>query len=229
MSEHKELTCGVCGKIFKNKQGLDYHIQRSVCEKFACEFCMVRFKSSLGLKYHVDNRICLPPEKIKVQVIQKSSYHKYTLDRSELKLRDILDVTPQFGNTIFGSSNIVIKFCELALCNDQLDQYWGYYINNKGRQYMNVYEGDSWVLKPQLDTFAELTEWAMENLYKYLLDNQPFIDKGYWTKYFMTRDNLNADRHPVKTEVRQKLFCLFANHKSKMRAKMLETGLSLKP
>jgi len=219
MSEHKELTCNICKKMFKHKQGFEYHNQNKVCVKSTCEFCERRFKSSLGLKYHISNRICLPTDKIKIHVVPKYSYSKYTFDRSKLKLREVMDITPNFGMAIFNSDNIVIKFCELTLCNDKLDQYWGYYINNKGSQFINVYQNDVWILKPQTETFRQLSDWAMEQIYKYLCDNKSFVNKDYWTKYFMTKDNLNSDHHPIKTDIRQKLFCMFVNHKSKINLK----------
>ena len=63
-------TCNICGKTFKNNQGLEYHKTHFVCQKFSCVYCGHRFKSSLGLKYHTDRRICLPPKKIPVTIIK---------------------------------------------------------------------------------------------------------------------------------------------------------------
>ena len=224
-----QLSCEICNKVFKNKQGLEYHVKNNVCRKFSCKFCGNRFKSSLGLHYHEDKRICLPPEKIKVNIVRKTQYHTYTLSKDEIRLRDVMNVTPNFGAILFGSANIIIKFCELALTNDELDQYWAYYINNKREQFINVYDGDRWTLQPQSQVFSELSAWVMILLHKYLTDNKHFIDnRTYWTKYFFTKDYLSKEKHSIHKEIRQGLFCLFVNHKNKIKEKGIVTGLKLK-
>lgn len=227
------LNCDICGKSFKNKQGLDYHNTHYVCEKFTCTYCCRRFKSSLGLKYHMDNRICLPPEKIKVEVVAKSQYHTYTIPRNEVKLLDVMKATDgSFGEIIFESENIILKFCELSLTNPKLDQYWSCYISNRREPYLTVYDGEDniWKLQPQIIEYQDISRWAMTKIYKYLQDNKAVIKhRSYWTKYYITQDQLSRKNHAIHKEVKQGLFCIFANQKKLLSEKSRVTGINIKP
>lgn len=221
MTDIKTITCGLCNKSFKNKQGLEYHTEKQVCQKFSCTFCGTRFKSSLGLQYHVERRVCLPPSKIPITIVRKTTNHRYFLPRTELKLRDVMEATPDFASQVFDSDNIVVKFCELALANAKLDQYWTYYINNRREPFIMVYDDDQWSIKPQSIVFKDLTDWAMSMLNKYLEDNKQFVDIGtYYNKYLFMADMLSKDKGPVNKDVRQGLMCIFINQKGAVREKI---------
>lgn len=222
--------CKICDKVFKNSQGLDYHMRHNVCQKFTCTYCGRRFKSSLGQKYHIENRICLPPEKIKVDVVVKCKYHSYTIPRDQIKLSDIMKSTGNFGQLLFEAENIILKFIELTLCNPNFDQYWSCYVGNRRDPYVIIYDGNSWKLKAQLLEFQEIGRWAIEKIHKYLQDNKAVVrDKAYWTKYFITKDQFDRKSHILYKELRQGLFCLFANQKRALLEKSRITGINIKP
>ena len=46
--------CEFCGKIFKSKENLNYHIRNKVCEnkKFACKYCGNKFASRISMYRH---------------------------------------------------------------------------------------------------------------------------------------------------------------------------------
>lgn len=234
-----QQECDICNKQFKNKQGLNYHESHYVCRKFACPYCLQRFKCSAGLKYHTENRICLPAEKIVVNVIPRTSYHMYTLSRDDLKLRDVLDAVPNFGQILFESTalprekyaRVLTKFIELALINPKLDHYWSAYISNKREPFITVYNGEEWVIRPQQTEFPAMCNWAMTYVAKYLDDNKSFIRgrNQYWTTYYIIKDCLDKPGHEIHKIVKNTLICLFVNHKYKISQKMAETGLKLKP
>jgi hypothetical protein len=223
-------TCNICGKTFKNNQGLEYHKTHFVCQKFSCVYCGHRFKSSLGLKYHTDRRICLPPKKIPVTIITKNHYHIYTIPREDLKIRDMMSsLDGNFGEMLFNSENIITKFIELALSNPHNDHYWSCYISNRRDPYITVYNGDSWKLCPQTTEFHELGRWALDKIAKYLKDNKAIIKRDYWSKYYIAKDQFERKSHQIHKQIKHGLFCLFVNQKQMIMDKSRETGLKLKP
>jgi hypothetical protein len=179
----------------------------------------------------MENRICLPPEKIKVSVVAKSQYHSYTIPREEVKLLDVMKATKgSFGEEVFESDNIILKFSELALTNPDLDQYWSCYISNRREPYLTVYDGDIWKLQPQIIEYQEIAKWAMTKIYKYLQDNKAVIKhRNYWTKYYITQDQLSRKTHRIHKEIKQGLFCLFVNQKKQITEKTQITGINIKP
>ena len=222
--------CNVCGKSFRNGQGLDYHKQHSVCQKYLCSFCGHRFKSSLGLKYHTEHRICLPAKKIEVKITAKSPYYSYIIPKEELKLTDVMrTVSGNFGETLFGGGNIILKLVELALANPKLDQYWSYYISNRRQPYVLAYDGTCWKLQPQTAEFDAIGEWALDKIKKYLQDNKATAKKQYWTQYFLTKDQHDRKNHSIHKEIRQGMYCRFVNLKALITDKARVTGINIKP
>ena len=223
-------TCSICGKTFKNNQGLMYHSSHYVCQKFTCSYCGRRFKSSLGLDYHTRKRICLPAEKIPVTIIAKSHYHTYTLPRTDIKLRDIMhSVDGNFGDHLFEADNIILKFIELALANPKLDQYWSCYISNRREPYLTTYDGSAWVLQPQALENIELGKWALEKISRYLHDNKAVVKRSYWTKFYITKDQFERKTHAIHKVLKQGLFCLFVNQKNMLIEKGNDTCIKFKP
>lgn len=223
-------TCDVCGKTFKNNQGLDYHMKNFVCQKFTCPYCSRRLKTSLGLKYHIDNKICLPPAKIPVKIVSKCDYHTYTIPRDDIKLADVMrSVDGNFGEILFNAENIILKLIELTLANPKLDQYWSCYISNRRQPYIVVYDGDGWKIQPQGFEFDELSKWALEKINKYLHDNKAITKRTYWTKYYLTKDQCERQDHKIHKGLRQGLFCLFVNQKQAIFEKARITGLKVRP
>lgn len=223
-------TCNICGKTFKNNQGLDYHQKHFVCQKYICAYCGRRFKSSLGLKYHVDHRICLPPQKIPVKITTKCSYHTYTIPKEEVRLTDVMKVVDgNFGEILFDSDNIILKLVELSLANPKLDQYWSYYISNRRQPYITVYDGENWKIQPQASEFDELSKWALEKIKKYLQDNKAVAKRSYWTKYYLTKDQYERKTHNIHKGLRHGLFCAFVNQKNTLIEKARITGIRIKP
>jgi len=63
-------ACPTCAKSFKTKPGLDYHVQKKVCENegtpvaspskpnLTCELCGKTLQSSQAFKYHVEKKVC---------------------------------------------------------------------------------------------------------------------------------------------------------------------------
>lgn len=222
--------CSVCGKTFKNNQGLDYHEKHQVCQKFICTYCGRRFKSSLGLKYHTENRICMPPAKIPVNIVKKCSYHPYTIPKEDIRLKDIMKtVDGNFGEVLFESKNIILKIIELSLANPKLDQYWSYYISNRRHPYVVVYDGDSWKIQPQSSEFEILGQWALDKIGKYLQDNKAVAKRSYWTKYYLTKDQFKRQTNGIHHGLRQGLFCAFVNQKNALTEKARVTGIKIKP
>lgn len=222
--------CNVCGKSFKNSQGLDYHQKHFVCQKFTCGCCGRRFKSSLGLKYHMEHRICLPPEKIPVKIVAKSSYHTYTIPKEEIRLKDVMQaVEGNFGEVLFASENIILKLIELSLTNPKLDQYWSYYISNRRQPYITVYDGENWKLQPQASEYDDLSKWALEKIKKYLQDNRAVAQREYWTKYYITKDKYERKNHDIHKGLRHGLYCAFVNQKNALTEKSRVTGIRIKP
>jgi hypothetical protein len=226
----KITQCNTCNKIFKNNQGLTYHVTHSVCLKYICLYCGRRFKSLLGKKYHTENKICLPQEKIKVSVTAKNNFHPYTISRDKIKLVDVMKHTPgNFGDELFESSNIILKFVELSLANPRLDQYWSCYISNRREPYVTVYDGDVWKLQPQLLEYDEISKWALEKIFNYLEDNKTSSKRSYWTKYYIIKEQLDRKNPGVVRHIKQGLFCLFVNQKAALTEKMTVTGIEIKP
>lgn len=223
-------TCSICGKTFKNNQGLDYHQKHFVCQKFTCTYCGRRFKSSLGLKYHVDHRICLPPEKIPVKIVAKCSYHTYTIPKQDIRLKDIMQsVQGNFGEILFESENIILKMIGLALANPKLDQYWSYYISNRRQPYITLYDGEQWKIQPQGTEFDDLATWALDKIGKYLHDNKAVAKRTYWTKYYLTKDQIERKTHNIHKDLRHALYCMFVNQKNALTEKARVTGIIIKP
>lgn len=223
-------TCSVCGKTFKNTQGLSYHTNNFVCQKFTCTYCGRRFKSSLGLNYHTTNRICLPPKKIPVKIIAKSPYHTYTIPRHDVKLRDVMkSIDGNFGDVLFDADNIILKFIELALANPNLDQYWSCYISNRREPYLTIHDGTSWVLQPQAVEYTELGKWALEKISRYLHDNKAIVKRAYWTKFYITKDQFERKTHAIHKLLKQGLFCIFVNQKNMLLEKARMTNTKFKP
>lgn len=230
MSSPPLSTCNVCGKAFKNNQGLEYHQKHYVCQKFTCVYCGRRFKSSLGLKYHTEHRICLPPEKIPVKIVAKSNYHSYTIAREDLKLVDVMQsVDGNFGELLFSFDNIILKMIELCLANPKLDQYWSCYISNRRQPYMTVYDGDGWKIQPQVGEFEAICKWALEKINRYLQDNRAVAKRTYWTKYFLIKDQYERPAHNIHRLLKQGLFCMFVNQKNALHEKARITGIKIKP
>ena len=64
--------CDFCEKNFKTKQGLDYHLSNTVCQKnnYVCNACNKSFANKSGQIYHVNNKVC-----------EKTVKHKITLKK----------------------------------------------------------------------------------------------------------------------------------------------------
>ena len=227
-------ACTLCEKVFANKQGLEYHTTNGVCQKRVCSHCGVRFKTSSGLAYHETSRKCMPKEKIPVKVTRKYDYHSYVLPRSSIDLTEVIQSVGEedFGNRVFGDNrkNIITAFCELALANDKLDQYWSYSIGGRRDQFIYVYNDEEWKLQPLRTACEEIMMWALDTLEQYLNNlGQTEESNVYWTKYYFTRDHLDEPKHSIHREVRQDLLCMFVNLRPKMKAKFESTGCAYKP
>lgn len=234
--------CSECNKSLKNKQSLDYHITRSVCQKNKCTLCGTRFKSSQGLAYHTKNRICIPAERIKVNFRVKAQYHPYTVERKEITMRDVMNAAKlsnpesRFIDLIFNNPehDMVISFLELALTNKHADHFWCCYVGNKREAFVNVYQEGEWVLKPKEREYDDLIDWAMEKINRYLNDNCQFMtDQGegkkYWAQYLFHKDKLNNPKHRVRRDTRTYIHCMLINLKKHVLDKAKITGLKLRP
>lgn len=228
-----KFNCPHCGKHFKGGQGLDYHTDHFVCQKLTCRFCQHRFKSSSGLKYHLENRICLPKEKIKIVPRAKHIYRAYTVPREKVNLECVVASVKNFAEELFGSQNIIVKFTEMALCNEKLTEYWSCYITNKREPYVAVYcelpeTPAKWVLRPQTAEFVAIIEWA-QNMIESYLKSDPTTDKKYWSKYLLARDQLTQEKNSIHRDTKQGLYCLFVNIKKDIQLKSLAIGQTLRP
>src|SRR5688500_6231394 len=70
--------CDDCGKIFKRKSNLNYHLDKKVCIKLkkTCINCGHQFKNIKMLEYHIENKVCNKKEKPKI-VVKKEILEKY--------------------------------------------------------------------------------------------------------------------------------------------------------
>ena len=58
------MKCMYCSKEFKSKQGLEKHIQKSICQRKKCRFCQKKFSNAFNKNNHEANRVCLKEKKI---------------------------------------------------------------------------------------------------------------------------------------------------------------------
>lgn len=250
MSDKSNFKCLDCGKQLKNKQSLDYHVNHYVCQKLICPLCQQRFKSSLGFRLHTKNKICVPDKKIQIDIKIKNRYHPYTLPRSKLTNRDVMNnakalhPNDKFTDLIFENKtgdDMVVTYIKLALANREADQYWSCYVNNRREPFVTVYEElkdddpdvSPWSFKKRDDEYDRIIEWAMNNICEYLKANQGFIDSSkwntYWSNYLFHNDKINNPKNSLRRATHQNLQCIFINLKKFMLDKSKATKLRLKP
>lgn len=221
--------CSMCGKIFKHRQGLLYHADHRVCQKYTCTDCGQRFRSVSGYRYHMQQGVCRPKPKIKLSVHRRTDYHMYTIPRDELDLDVVFRVIPDFTERLFDADhNIVLQFIELTLAHPKMDQYWSYYISNKREPYVAVYDGDNWILRPQLAEYQSLCKWAMDQIFIVLSEHTGSSRRMYWTKYYLAKDQLERENSSLFKRIKHGLHCLFVTQKKLLQRKTAETGLSVK-
>lgn len=221
--------CSMCNKIFKHRQGLIYHAEHRVCQKYICTNCGQRFKSVSGFRYHTQQGVCRPKPKVKLHIRRKTDYHTYTIAREELDLDIVKRLIPGFVDCIFNTEqNIIPQFIELALANPKMDQYWSYYIPNKREPYIAVYDGDKWLLRPQQAEYQILCKWALDQIFRALSGYKGRDARLYWTKYYLAKDQLEHENSAFVKRIRHGLHCLFVTQKKMLQRKSAETGLSIK-
>lgn len=52
------FICEVCGRDYKYKSNMTFHMKRCGQKIFACGKCKKRFTTKYALKRHIDNGIC---------------------------------------------------------------------------------------------------------------------------------------------------------------------------
>lgn len=81
--DERNITCGVCGRGFKNYKGLKQHMGKlhSAMDKIhKCSLCDKKFKSKFGVKFHLE-QVHEDKKKVKCLICYMVLYNKYAFEK----------------------------------------------------------------------------------------------------------------------------------------------------
>jgi len=214
--------CEVCDKTFRRQQGLNYHLDHKVCRKHMCVNCGKLFKSALGLDYHEDNRVCYASCKIVIPIKRKRYFSRETVPFSRVSLSYVVQRTPGFQKYVFEDCKLIIpRLLEKVLCNENIDEYWSCYINNKKEPFAKVHVDGVWELRPIKTEFRRLICWALQTVSDYYNKYKGVLTDDQKININRLIDDLKSDgKKRLLKEINDDMFCLFFNHKRRIADKL---------